>query len=634
MQHLPPAHLIRHGGFLRFSWMVDHTSPEPLPLPVRPADDRGSDGRAERVLVVEPGEEIATALRTAHGPDCFAPVSARGTVAGLAALAGEPFDSVVVDDRGGAGIEFCRRARAADARMPIILVAAAGDPVPVAALAAGADDVLRHPLDETELFVRLRAAQRIARLSADLAVERARSAAILDSLSDGLLMLADDGQILEANNRMAELVGIPRDRLIGLRPPFPFWPADGHGEYRASLEAALSQGAAVEIDRRYVDADGRDLDVILSVARMDGADDRRPRFLSTVKDVTRRRAAERALRLSESRHRALAREQARFSRIAAAVAADSESTIVFALVAREIAGLLGADAAAVTRFDGEQITTVGDWTDRSVRARLALARNVVDGIFAQVCDTGRAAHSQPTAGLGHEGEADPQPAAIRSPSGLAVPVRIQGRLWGALGAVNSRGGTFGPGSERRLDRFAALLGVAVTGAAARAELADQAHTDPLTGLANRRRVADQLADEVRAAHELSGPLAVVMVDIDHFKRVNDTHGHEVGDRVLSEVARRLVVGRRDGDLVARIGGEEFCLVLPGADAQDAVHAAERLRLTVASGEFETVGECTVSCGVAVWRSGDAPADLLRRADDALYRAKETGRNRVVAAADV
>ena len=125
-----------------------------------------------------------------------------------------------------------------------------------------------------------------------------------------------------------------------------------------------------------------------------------------------------------------------------------------------------------------------------------------------------------------------------------------------------------------------------------------------------------------------------MLDIDHFKSVNDTHGHPAGDRILKEFASRISSGIRGFDLAARYGGEEFVVVLPDADAALANMVAERLRQMVEQRQFDTgeaVGEIGVTCslGVAEARSGDERADIMKRADDCLYKAKKSGRNQVV-----
>jgi diguanylate cyclase (GGDEF)-like protein len=149
--------------------------------------------------------------------------------------------------------------------------------------------------------------------------------------------------------------------------------------------------------------------------------------------------------------------------------------------------------------------------------------------------------------------------------------------------------------------------------------------DPLTGLSNRRGMSDSWP---RGPY----PLCVVAVDVDHFKRINDTHGHAAGDAALQYLARLMLRSARGGDLVARIGGEEFLIILPGSDVSEAQHAAERLRQVIEQGAMrwgELSLRFTVSAGVAEWRDGDTPDSLVARADAALYAAKRGGRNRVV-----
>jgi len=152
-----------------------------------------------------------------------------------------------------------------------------------------------------------------------------------------------------------------------------------------------------------------------------------------------------------------------------------------------------------------------------------------------------------------------------------------------------------------------------------------AQTDPLTGLGNRRGLDFSLSlleAEGRA-------FAVIALDIDHFKRVNDSHGHEVGDQLLRRLAELMRRCCREGDLLCRTGGEEFLMLLPGASLEAAAAVAERLRATVQATPMPPVGAVTVSLGVARW-SGETgePGDALSDADRALYQAKQQGRNRV------
>ncbi|PPK97972.1 diguanylate cyclase (GGDEF)-like protein [Kineococcus xinjiangensis] len=184
----------------------------------------------------------------------------------------------------------------------------------------------------------------------------------------------------------------------------------------------------------------------------------------------------------------------------------------------------------------------------------------------------------------------------------------------------------------------------------RERLQEEAVRDPLTGLHNRRHLLDVLDSALVRAHEEDEPLALVLVDVDHFKAVNDTHGHLAGDEVLRRVARVLVAGVRDGDVVARYGGEEFLLLLPGIDGEAAQRRAEQIRencsrLRVPLPALRPVGggdgvivsgaaavRVTVSAGVSVLHVHGHDADgLIAAADEALYAAKRSGRNQVVLA---
>ncbi len=167
------------------------------------------------------------------------------------------------------------------------------------------------------------------------------------------------------------------------------------------------------------------------------------------------------------------------------------------------------------------------------------------------------------------------------------------------------------------------------------QLREQSLRDPLTGLHNRRYFDETIVREASRAVRYREPLVVLSLDIDHFKQVNDTHGHAGGDRVLRGLAGVLSAGVRTSDLLCRMGGEEFIAVMPGAALSVALKRAEEWRAAVEALEFQEGGaslRCTVSIGVATLRTGVETIDgTLRRADAALYEAKREGRNRVVCA---
>ncbi len=160
-----------------------------------------------------------------------------------------------------------------------------------------------------------------------------------------------------------------------------------------------------------------------------------------------------------------------------------------------------------------------------------------------------------------------------------------------------------------------------------------ADTDPLTGLANRRRVVAELDRLIMNARHSEKSLVMVIFDIDHFKKVNDTHGHPQGDKVLKAVARIALQQARDTDLVGRVGGEEFVWIVSGASDNFARIMTERLRDAIARNSgVGDVSPVTASVGYATWQPGDTSLTLFARADEALYNAKNTGRNKVCMAA--
>lgn len=160
------------------------------------------------------------------------------------------------------------------------------------------------------------------------------------------------------------------------------------------------------------------------------------------------------------------------------------------------------------------------------------------------------------------------------------------------------------------------------------ELDTLATTDKLTGAFNRRRFEEIIEYEVNQANRYQRQLSLVIFDIDFFKRVNDTFGHQVGDLVLAEIAQVVTANIRKSDSLARWGGEEFTILAPGITLPQASQLAEKIRLVLSAHPFPKGASITVSLGVAEFHKGDIPDRLLKRADDALYRAKTNGRNRV------
>jgi diguanylate cyclase (GGDEF)-like protein len=212
---------------------------------------------------------------------------------------------------------------------------------------------------------------------------------------------------------------------------------------------------------------------------------------------------------------------------------------------------------------------------------------------------------------------------------LGVPLMSGATCTGALCAISPEPDYFTDEHERLAVLVAAVCSPWVE--AARFERLSS--VDPLTGTLNRRGFDEHFPQIGAQADGGIEPLSVGLVDLDHFKRVNDTHGHTIGDEVLKAVAKRLAYGLRSGDAVVRFGGEEFLLVLPGAGLEQAVRVAERARAEIEDTPV-TVGDTeihvTASFGVTQRRLGDTREQIIERADEAMYRAKSAGRNRVEA----
>lgn len=211
-----------------------------------------------------------------------------------------------------------------------------------------------------------------------------------------------------------------------------------------------------------------------------------------------------------------------------------------------------------------------------------------------------------------------------------LPLVMDGQLLGVL-AAECGGGVNAHLSRRTLDllaQFAAHATLALRAAALKAEIERLADTDGLTGLANRRVFQSALTRELALAQRRGEPCTLILIDVDHFKVVNDTHGHQAGDEVLRRVGVALAQTARGTDVAARYGGEEFAVILPACVPGEAVAVAERFRAAVAAGTGAV--PVTVSAGVATYPSDGADeASLIASADQALYRAKRTGRDRVV-----
>ncbi len=395
----------------------------------------------------------------------------------------------------------------------------------------------------------------------------------------GMALVSLDGTWLRVNPALCRIVGYSEEELLGARIQDITHPGDLDKDLDLMAEMVRGERVRYGMEKRYVRGDGALAWVRLSVSIAGDADGAPAYFISQVQDVTEHRRQERRLRDS-------AREHAALHRVASAVAHGISEEALWALVAREAAGLFSVETAIVARFLGRHAVVVGSHGGQfALETRLATTG---PGVLAQVARTHAGARIDAYERLADGSRLRDQAMERGLTASVAAPVMVGGEPWGALLASTAEEGGFAPDAGDRLARFADLVALGIANAQARSELLNRAMTDPLTGLTNHRAFHERLAVEVERADRHGRHLAVAVMDLDHFKTVNDTYGHPVGDRVLRELADRLRVLTRPEDEFARVGGEEFALILPECDPSAAISILERMRRAVADAPFAEV----------------------------------------------
>ncbi len=231
--------------------------------------------------------------------------------------------------------------------------------------------------------------------------------------------------------------------------------------------------------------------------------------------------------------------------------------------------------------------------------------------------------------------ADSPEATLQVREFCVAPLRLGNHMHGVL-AVAGQDTVFSAGDVDLVTAAAEQISLALERYRFLAVVQRQASVDDLTGLYNHRFLVDSLGQQIALAERLGAPLAILMMDIDHFKALNDFHGHHAGDLALSTFARTVAGNVRRADLIARYGGEEFVVLMPNTSAREALLVAEKIRGAVAATDVTLADQVavrlTVSIGVAAYpEDTDNAAELFTMADGALYLAKRTGRNRTCSA---
>jgi diguanylate cyclase (GGDEF)-like protein/PAS domain S-box-containing protein len=461
-----------------------------------------------------------------------------------------------------------------------------------------------------------------------------RLRAIFNNSPNGVVVLDPDTTCpIDYNDTMPRLLGYTRSEFGSL--PATRYVADiDESELRAHLEGAV-RGAVEHFTAtcRTRTATTFDASFTAQIVTVDG----RPAVSCIVRDISQERKAEQALRLTHDKMQAMISELEH---------RNQERTTL-----TEMGGVLQACVtldeafAAVSRFCRRLFPSVGGalYVFSPSRSDLELAawwEPPMGGFEAQVGPTdcwslrrGQLYDRTDSSGnlacqhVGHDADVPY----------LCVPLTAQGETIGVLHlraaawrATRSDAATLGL-NRSLITAVSDQITLAIANLRLRQTLRHQSIHDPLTGCYNRRYMEETLRREIPRAARSGKPLAVVMADLDHFKRFNDTYGHEAGDAVLAELGLLLKSCVRVSDIACRYGGEEFALVLPEAPIEGALKRLEEIRRRVSDLRVHqhdrVLGGLTLSMGLAVTPDhGSAPDDLLRAADKALYRAKQDGRN--------
>jgi diguanylate cyclase (GGDEF)-like protein/PAS domain S-box-containing protein len=439
----------------------------------------------------------------------------------------------------------------------------------------------------------------------------------------GMAIISSDWRWLEVNDALCRMLGRSREELLGRSPAEATHP-DDIARSRSVVDRALSGAGHQEFVKRYIRPDGNEVwaavdSVYVAGRRGEGW------FYAHVQDITAERAAQDAV----GRH---GRQQAAVAALGRFALEEQDLEAVMDRAAETVAATLGVELCEVLeitpRGSALRLMAGVGWPEGQVRRVLVPSGAGTQGgytllhqvpvVTTDIATEDRFAFSAPLLDAG-----------ARAGVTVAIPARTG--VWGVLGAHARAPRRFAPDEMEFLRAVANVISSAVERNRVEEEVRQRAMHDPLTGLPNRALALDRLESALARRRRDGRAVAVLLADLDQFKLVNDSMGHQAGDDLLVALAPRLHDAVRPSDTVARLGGDEFLIVCEQLDgAREAIRVAERVAQAINQPIVLAAGEhfITASIGIAVADTAEAdPADLLRDADAAMYRAKERGRGR-------